>query len=533
MKTIKPLRLTTGLLAALSAFVSTTSIAQENERDMRTRDRQTYEVIVGDFYTGRSPYFKGNVPPPAPAKPAPVVAQAKPAPAPAPAPASGPCSIINSGLIHMTKTMPREATLGEEFEYELKPMATGCAANVVVTDQLPEGATYVSSSPNASVSGDKLTWNLGNMDAGESKTLKVRVKPTREGTLFSCATVSADPRVCAQTVVGRPALAIDKTGPEVAQLGADVSYTVTVKNTGTSVAKNVVVTDKVPAGLGGPKEIPYQVGDLAPGQSRTINVPLKAAERGRHCNVAVASSSNTSSVQDDACTLVVKPGLKLVKTGDAEQYINKQAKYKVTASNIGDTDLTGVVVNDTAPAETRIVSASGATVSGNTATWNVGTLKAGESKSFDVVLTSTKPGRWCNAATVNTAQGLRESAEACTLWKGLSAVLLEVVDDPDPVQVGESTTYTVRITNQGTSDLININTVAQFPSQFTPTAASQGTVDGKTVKFPTVPRLASKQVVTYTITAKAVGEGDSRMKVILTEDQLTAPVVEEESTRGY
>lgn len=258
MKTIKPLRLTTGLLAALSAFVSTTSIAQENERDMRTRDRQTYEVIVGDFYTGRSPYFKGNVPPPAPAKPAPVVAQAKPAPAPAPAPASGPCSIINSGLIHMTKTMPREATLGEEFEYELKPMATGCAANVVVTDQLPEGATYVSSSPNASVSGDKLTWNLGNMDAGESKTLKVRVKPTREGTLFSCATVSADPRVCAQTVVGRPALAIDKTGPEVAQLGADVSYTVTVKNTGTSVAKNVVVTDKVPAGLGGPKEIPYQ-----------------------------------------------------------------------------------------------------------------------------------------------------------------------------------------------------------------------------------------------------------------------------------
>ena len=527
MKTSLTLRLTTGLVAVLAAISAPVSFAQEDDREMRTRDRQTYEVIVGDFYTGRSPYFKGSTP-----APTPMLAQAKPAPAPTVAPAA-PCSIINSGLIHMTKTMPREAVLGEEFEYELKPMATGCAANVVVTDQIPDGATYVSSSPNATVAGNKLTWNIGNMDAGESKSLKVRVKPTREGTLVSCATVSADPRVCAQTVVGRPALAMDKTGPEVAQLGSEVTYAVTVKNTGTSVAKIVVVTDKVPAGLGGPKEIPYQVGDLAPGQSRTINVPLKAAERGRHCNVAVASSSNAGSVQDDACTLVVKPGLKLVKTGDPEMFINKQAKYKITASNVGDTDLSGVVVTDTAPAQTRIISAQGASVAGNVATWTVGTLKAGESKNFEMVLTSTQPGRWCNAATVNTAQGLRESAEACTLWKGIAAVLLEVVDDPDPVQIGESTTYTIRITNQGNADLININTVAQFPKEFTPTGASQGTVDGKTVKFPTVSRLASKQSISYTITAKAVQEGDSRLKVIMTEDQLISPVVEEESTRAY
>ena len=143
MKTSLTLRLTTGLVAVLAAISAQVSFAQEDDRDMRTRDRQTYEVIVGDFYTGRSPYFKGNAP-----APAPMVAQAKPAPAPTAAPAA-PCSIINSGLIHMTKTMPREAVLGEEFEYELKPMATGCAANVVVTDQIPDGATYVSSSPNA------------------------------------------------------------------------------------------------------------------------------------------------------------------------------------------------------------------------------------------------------------------------------------------------------------------------------------------------------------------------------------------------
>ena len=520
-------RLALGAAAFLAVLAPTTlANTQEDDREIRTRDRQTYEVIVGDYYTGRSPYFK-SLGQPAP-KPM-VVAQA----APAAKPASGLCTTVTGGLVQLAKTAPAEASLGEPYTYDLKALATGCAGNVVVTDTIPDGTSLVSTSPQASVSGNTLTWNLGNMDAGEAKNLKVTVKPEKEGALFSCATIKADPRVCAQTVVGRPQLAIDKTGPEVAQLGADVAYNIVVKNVGTAVAKNVVVTDKVPAGLGGVKEIPFTVGDLAPGASKTIPVSLKAAERGKHCNVATATASNAASVTDDACTLVVKPGLKLVKTGLAEQYLNKQAGYKITASNIGDTDLTGVVVTDTAPSQTKIVSAPGGTISGNNITWNTGSLKAGESKTYDVVLTSVQAGKWCNTAAVSTAQGLKETAEACTLWKGLSAVLLEVVDDPDPLQVGESTTYTIKITNQGTADLTNINTVANFPKEVTPTSSQGGKVNGKTVNFPTVPRLAPKQVITYTIIGKAAEIGDSRLKVTLTEDQLLSPVVEEESTRVY
>ena len=51
-----------------------------------------------------------------------------------------------------------------------------------------------------------------------------------------------------------------------------------------------------------------------------------------------------------------------------------------TTSNVGDTDLTGVVVTDTPPAQTKIVSAPGATIANNVATWNVEKLKAGEKR---------------------------------------------------------------------------------------------------------------------------------------------------------
>ncbi len=530
MKNNIQLKVSMGLVAVLTALAFPVAKADEGDRGMRTRNRQNYEVLVGDYYTGRSPYFRGSAAPapaPAPAKPAPV-AQAKPVARPA-----GPCAVATTGIVQLSKTAPAEASLGEPFSYELKVLASACAGNVVVADTLPDGVSLVGSEPQATVNGNQLVWNLGNLDAGESKTLKVTVKPEKEGTLLNCATLKADPRVCAQTVVGRPQLAIDKTGPEIAQLGADVDYNIVVKNTGTSVAKNVVVTDKYPAGLGGVGEKTFNVGDLGPGQSRSIPVKLKAAERGRHCNVAVATSSNAGTVQDDACTTVVKPGLKLVKTGDAQQYVRKQASYKLVASNTGDTELTGVVVTDTAPAQTKIVSAPGASVAGNTATWNVGSLKPGENKEFSIVLTSAQAGRWCNSANVKSTQGLTETAEACTLWKGISAVLLEVVDDPDPIQVGESTVYTIKITNQGNADLTNINTVAQFAKEVTPVSSQGGTVDGKTVKFPTVPTLAPKQTVTYTITAKGADIGDHRLKVVLTEDNLLSPVVEEESTRVY
>ena len=104
---------------------------------------------------------------------------------------------------------------------------------------------------------------------------------------------------------------------------------------------------------------------------------------------------------------------------------------------------------------------------------------------------------------------------------------------PDPIQVGETTTYTIRITNQGNADLTNINTVAQYAKEVTPVSSQGGAVDGKTVKFPTIPRLGAKQSVTYTITGKGAAEGDHRLKLVVTEDQLLSPVVEEESTRVY
>lgn len=438
-------------------------------------------------------------------------------------------------LIRLSKTAPAEASLGSEFMTELTLTAQGCAANVVVRDTVPAGATYIRSEPAATVEGHELIWKLGNMDEAQVIKTRVWLKADKEGTLTSCATITADPRVCASVLVGKPVLSIEKTGPETAILGTDVTYNIVVKNVGTSAARGVVVTDSVPTSMShstGKTELSFEVGDLAPGQTKPLAVTLKANQRGKVCNTATATSSNAAKVSDDTCTVVLVPGLKVEKTGTKEQVLGRNADYEISVSNTGDTILNKVVISDVSPAECSIVAAPGANISGNKATWIIPELKTGAKITQTIKLTSKSAGTSCNNVTASVGS-LSDSAKACTLWRGIPAVAFEVTDDPDPIQIGESTTYTIKVTNQGNADIHNVKIVASFGDQVQPVSSPQGAVSGKNVAFPVVAAIGAKQSVTYTITVKGASAGDSRNKIVLTCDELKSPVDKEESTNVY
>jgi uncharacterized repeat protein (TIGR01451 family) len=445
------------------------------------------------------------------------------------------CSESTGGLIKLSQTLPVEATLGAEFLTELTVSANGCAANVAVRGTVPAGVSYVRSEPAATVESDQLLWKIGDLDAGQSLKLKVWFKAEKEGQVVNCASVSADPRVCGVTFVGKPILTLDKSGPTNAIIGADVTYTLVVKNAGTATAKSVVVTDPVPAGMShssGKSELSFEVGDLAPGQSKPLAVTFKANQRGKICNSATAASPNAGKVSAETCTVILVPGLKVEKTGTKEQILGRNADYEIVVSNTGDTVLNNVVVSDVVPAETAIVAAPGAILSGNKATWTLAELKPGGKVTQTVKLTSKVAGTHCDNVTVS-AGALNDSAKACTVWKGIAAVALEVGDDPDPIQIGENTIYTIKVTNQGFADIHNVKLVANFDEETTPIGVDKGSISGKTVNLTIVPVLGPKQVWTGSITVKGVKAGDARNKVVLTCEELASPVEESESTTVY
>jgi len=454
---------------------------------------------------------------------------------PATRPAASACSESTGGLIKLSKSMPAEATLGMDFLAELTVLANGCTANVVVRDTVPPGVSYVRSEPSATVEGDQLLWKIGNLDSGQTLKLKLWLKAEKEGQVLNCASVSADPRVCGVTFIGKPVLSFDYTGPTNAVIGTEVSYNLVVKNIGTATAKNVVVTHPVPTGMShhtGKSELSFDVADLAPGQGKPLAVTFKANQRGKVCSAATVSSANAGKLGAETCTVILVPGLKVEHTGSKEQILGRNADYEIVVSNSGDTVLSNVVISDAVPAETAIVAAPGAILNANKATWTIPELKPGAKITQSVKLTSKVAGTHCNNVTASVGS-LSDSAKACTVWKGIAAVALEVVDNPDPIQVGENTLYTIRVVNQGFADIHNVKLVASFDDKTAPISSDKGTINGRTVTMSVVQTVASKQVLTGTITVKGVKAGDSRNKVVLTCEELGSAVEETESTTVY
>lgn len=142
-----------------------------------------------------------------------------------------------------------------------------------------------------------------------------------------------------------------------------------------------------------------------------------------------------------------------------------------------------------------------------------------------------------NRASVQTAGGLNDSSQVETLWRGFAAVLVEMVDSPDPLLVGETTTYTIRVTNQGTAPDSNVRVRVSFPQNIQPVSVSgvtQGQMQGNLVSFAVLPTLAPKQVAVWSIKAKAIAQGDGRVSAEVDTQVLGGrPVTEIESTQVY
>ncbi len=229
------------------------------------------------------------------------------------------------------------------------------------------------------------------------------------------------------------------------------------------------------------------------------------------------------------------PIVELTKTCPQLRYLGRDATFEITVTNRGTGPALNVVVNDVITGTSDFLSADGGgTREGNNVVWRLGTLPAGESRVLKATFRCNQIGTVRNSATVTYCA---ESSAGCEFEvKGVPAILLECVDDPDPIEVGGSLTYTIVVTNQGTAVGTNIVIKCTLPAEQEFVSAdgpSQAQVSGKQVQFAPLPSLAAKAKAAYRVTVKGTAVGDVRFAVELTSDQISTPVNETESTHIY
>lgn len=201
----------------------------------------------------------------------------------------------------ITKTGPELANPGDACTYfiTLTNTSTSTADNVTLVDYIPTGMSYISSSDGGTHTDGVVTWSLGTIVGGASRTvsLTLRVSPDIDTEVLLTNTaittwkdesdneygphsVSAQTHVCPF-----PILSIDITGPATGKPCDTLTFTIMVTNTSASIpADNVTLQYVLPYGssyvssTGGGTSANgiavWDLGTLPTGASRALTVTI-------------------------------------------------------------------------------------------------------------------------------------------------------------------------------------------------------------------------------------------------------------------
>lgn len=383
-------------------------------------------------------------------------------------------------------------------------------------------------------------YTVGMLSPGESETITVRTSVEEPGEFDACTAVFYTPVVCSTLMATKPELTLEKRGPSTARVGEDISYTLVVSNNGVGAARNVKITDTLPEGLqgdDGKSNFSFDVGTLEQGDSESFTVEATPTREGTFVNRANARADRGLTAQAQATTKVVQPKLEITKSGPDTEYTNVGLQFDITVRNTGSAPAHNVIVEDEMPAGLSFRSATGdGRSTGRKVSWNLGTLDVNEQRTVHVTFEGAQPGTINNCATAR-ADGVKP-VEDCELVRleGVAALLIVLVDENDPIKIGERETYTITVTNQGNEPATNVAIDTQLDPRTTFVTMSgdaQRIRTAQGARTRAIPSLAPGEKVQWTVTVEGRSAGDSRFRVNLTADQLDRPVTVGESTRIF
>jgi uncharacterized repeat protein (TIGR01451 family) len=257
--------------------------------------------------------------------------------------------------------------------------------------------------------------------------------------------------------------------------------------------------------------------------------------RGRHYRCVTPKACSNFFVVD----LGPEPrsSLALACTAPAEVLAGRPLEVCLTVRNTGNVAETNIAVALPIPFGAAVARTTGAGVSSEgQVTWQVRSLAPGTAEKLCVFIGIREPGVVALNATASGSKAKPVQSACSTTVQGIPAILLELADLEDPIEVGHEVTYEIRVTNQGSAPGTNIRLVCTLPPSeafvsgtgATPLEAKEGVITTELL-----PQLAPKAAATWRVVVKALRADDARFKLQLTSDQFQRAIDEQESTELY
>jgi uncharacterized repeat protein (TIGR01451 family) len=286
-----------------------------------------------------------------------------------------------------------------------------------------------------------------------------------------------------------PGLNVLKSCPATGSVGQQITYSITVENTGQDGLKDIKVDDTILGDLSA-----SYADTLAAGASETHTFPytLTASPDPITNTVTATATANQSSATltdiTDCTTDVLFPNLDISKTADdATVSAGDPIGYTITVSNSGPGTAFDVVMHDTLPANPGLSW----TVESKTGGWDcaiaAGVLTCGgqgfdlgSSDSASVHITSPTTSATCgtvsNTGTADASNTTQISTGVVTIHVECASLEISKVADDSTVSAGDPIGYTISVTNNGAGTAKNVVVTDTLPTN----AGLAWTIDGGT-----------------------------------------------------
>jgi uncharacterized repeat protein (TIGR01451 family) len=448
--------------------------------------------------------------------------------------------------VEVRQITPPQVTPGTPSPIELTVINQGDSAveKVILTDSLDSTLEVVSSNPRSEQSGNTLVWSLGRLEPKESKRVTFSVVARRQTgapTALARASVTYTSAVESSMKLLTPDVAVHLSGPTKGMVGQPIDLSIELENKGNSPATGVLLRCALPPGLAhseGP-ELEYEVGDLNPGESRSVPLTLTSSVAGESNIKVVIQADAVASIAAEHVLAIDDFQIGIDSEGPSQRYLNQTGAYKFRITNGGSASVTGVAVQVPLPEGLSFAYASdGGQAAGGTSVvrWNISDIAAGQTKEISLACVGAKIGDFHLEPEVLVGQRQVAVGKISTSIRGVAALSVEVADVADPVEVNGETIYEIHVVNQGTMAATGVVVTCTVPEEVEAVAADGPTsqrIVGQVLTFDPLAELAPHAEAIFRVKCKGLKEGNARFKATVSTDQLKTPVNEEESTTVY
>lgn len=417
------------------------------------------------------------------------------------------------------------------------------ATGVKVTDVLPAGITYKSSTPPGAYDPATHTcvWTIGDLGNGASTTLTLVATVAGPGTIVNPASIRGDPfdpkasnDTASATISQLIDLVVTKSVDNpAANVGTTATFTIGVSNSGPSLAHNVHIRDLLPAAdltyvsatpsVGttyDPATGNWNVGTLAVTGSATLTLRANVVNPNVSTNTAsvLSVTEPQSDTTNDSRSATVTPShadLAITKSVlQPRPNVGDGDSFTLTVTNKGPDAATGVAAVDVLPAGIDYVShsASQGGYDSTTGHWSIGTLAKDASATLTINVHVASANDYTNTATVSGDQydpTPSDNTASVSLSTRVSDIEVKKVSNKPAPAVGTTVIFTVTATNKGPDPATQLVIHDALPAGLT---YISNTPSGSTTYNPTtgdwtIGGLANGAAVTLDITARVVGSG--------------------------